>query len=126
MYAELESLTVQVGQLRRGAPGEGARTLGVDSAEKMDIEDEEYEQEARTLREEALGEAGVAALDLKTLPEGWYDDRRDMFERGTRELAALAGMVNSSEEAGNAAKGPSLTETVGRVQRAKTVAMEFD
>ncbi|KIW69009.1 hypothetical protein PV04_04913 [Phialophora macrospora] len=127
LYAELESLTVQVGQLRRLAPKQGAEVLGQLSNEIMREEDEEFEREIAKLKHEVAENDGTGALPLNPLPDGWFQDRRAMYERGTNELAALAGLAGPREDASaSTGNGPSLTETVGRVQRARTVAMEFE
>ncbi|KAJ9603600.1 hypothetical protein H2200_011786 [Cladophialophora chaetospira] len=128
MYAELESLTVQVGQLRRTAPGKGADMMRQLLGERMKVEDEQFEKEIDQLRKEAANQEEREVLKLKALPDEWFEDRQKMYERGTSELSALAGLAGSGEQ--NVATAtqhrPSLTETVGRVQRARTVAMEFE
>jgi kinetochor protein Mis14/NSL1 len=127
LYAELESLTVHVGQLRRVAPKQGAEAFGRHYNEIMEGEDEEFEREVATLKQDAAESDGIGVLTLNPLPDGWFEDRRVMYERGTNELAALAGLANRREDASvSTGNGPSLTETVGRVQRARTVAMEFE
>ena len=129
MYAELESLTVQVGQLRRTAPAQGARNIGQLLSESMELEDAEHEEEVTALNEKTASKQDrKGPLDLKELPEEWFADRRALYERGTNDLAALAGLAGLGEEGGASAaeRGPSLTETVGKVQRARTVAMEFE
>ncbi|EXJ60217.1 hypothetical protein A1O7_04369 [Cladophialophora yegresii CBS 114405] len=133
MYAELESLTVQVGQLRREAPRHGAEAFGRLCSETMEGEGEAFEKVIAALKQEAT-ESGSDdrvgdVLKLNPLPEGWFEDRRTMYERGTNQLAAFAGLAGQrgdGSRTGSAVKGPSLTETVGRVQRARTVAMEFE
>jgi kinetochor protein Mis14/NSL1 len=120
MYAELESLTVQVGNLRRTAPREGAEAYRNLLAETMRGDDDEFEREVRRIKEDAEKEGGKDVLKLKGLDDGWMQDRKEMFERGVKDLAGLAGL------SGSEGKGSSLTETVGRVQRAQTVAMEFE
>ncbi|ETI24956.1 hypothetical protein G647_04326 [Cladophialophora carrionii CBS 160.54] len=133
MYAELESLTVQVGQLRRRAPKHGAEAFGRLCNEIIGGEDEHFERAVAASKQEAAAAEsdGVGVLKLNPLPDGWFEDRRAMYERGTNGLAALAGLagrrVDGSASASiSAGNGPSLTETVGRVQRARTVAMEFE
>ena len=100
MYAELESLTVQVGTLRRMAPKQGAERLGELLSEDMEKEDAEFQRELDALKEEGTTGAETnlegGALRLKPLPVGWYEDRKGMYERGTNELAALAGLSGRS------------------------------
>ena len=130
-YAELEALTVQVGQLRRTAPGQGAQNLGQLLTESVESEDAEFEKEFSAIKEEAAAQHDEdrAILQIEPPSKEWFTDRREMYERGRNELAALAGLGSGSEEAGDASavqRGPGLTETVGRLQRARTVAMEFE
>jgi kinetochor protein Mis14/NSL1 len=127
MYREVENLTVQVGQLRRDAPKQGAAAWARLIAETIEQEDTEAEKELHALREEAVRRGQEAALQLKPLPDGWFEDRKTLFQMGRNELAALAGLANDARtDTEPMPEVPSLTETVGRVQRAKTVAMEFD
>jgi hypothetical protein len=64
------------------------------------------------------------------LREGWRDDVRVSYERGVDELVRLSGFkTHNGSVSGNGndnGRGGSLTETVGKVQRARTVALEFD
>jgi hypothetical protein len=128
MYAELEALTVQVGQLRRTAPGQGAKELGQRLAESMESEDAEFDREMAALKQEAAGQGGKegSALQLQALSDEWFADRKEMYEHGMRDLTALVGAASEETMASAAQRGPSLTETVGRVQRARTVALEFE
>ncbi|KAL2045880.1 hypothetical protein ABVK25_011983 [Lepraria finkii] len=77
-------------------------------------------------------------LNLQTMREGYHEDLRQTYEQGVTELARLAGSgktTSTSTSASGSAAGTSagaagasmtLTETVGKVQRARTVAMEFE
>lgn len=129
MYGELETLTAQVSRLRRTAPRQGASAF--QEAFAMDIanDDAAFEAQMAEIREKAAT-ADQNPLGLKAQRDGWDDDIKAMYERGTNGLAGLAGLgtTNTSDPAvGNsAAKGASLTETVGKVHRARTVAMEFE
>ena len=83
-------------------------------------EDERWEAELEEVRE---GEGEVPGWEV-----GWVrEDVKRGYEIATQELGRLVGVnVNGDEAAQVAGKGGSLTETVGRVQRARAVAMEFD
>ena len=131
MYAELEGLTVQVGQLRRTAPGQGAQSLGQLLSESMETDDNSFEQDMAALNDEAADRVTGGPLQLNSLPEEWFAERKVMYERGMNELSDLAGfgpptMGERSEASTVQRRGASLTETVGKVQRARTVAMEFE
>lgn len=135
LYAELESLTSEVGKLRRTAPKQGAETTGDLLREILGNDDVQFEREMEAIKAE--GTATVQATDgggilkLQPLSDAWFEERRMLYERGVSELGALAGLASTGagKVDGNtapAARGPSLTETVGRAQRARTVAMELD
>ena len=123
LYGELEALTAQVSKLRRTAPKQGAEQFRDALMAELVGDDEQYEMEMAKLREREEG-SGNGSLKLKALRDGWQEDVQAMYERGTGELAVLAGLPASDSATGSS--GTSLTETVGKVQRARTVAMEFE
>ncbi|OAL30404.1 hypothetical protein AYO22_01602 [Fonsecaea multimorphosa] len=130
LYGELETLTTQVSKLRRTAPAQGAETLAKRLREEMEADDLEFEKRMAKLRG-ADAAANDDILKLKPLiREGWFDDVNAMYERGTNELAALAGIKGAQAQGEEAdhqrVYGASLTETLGKIQRARTVAMEFE
>ncbi|EHY58593.1 hypothetical protein HRR83_007318 [Exophiala dermatitidis] len=131
LYGELEALTAQVSKLRRVAPKQGATAYA--DALMARIAEDEAEFEARVAAIRGEKQSVPAEWELKPPPstarEGWSDDVKEMYERATGQLASLAGLVTAANEAeSTVAQGgqPSLTETVGKVQRATTVAMEFE
>ncbi|OAL22700.1 hypothetical protein AYO20_11152 [Fonsecaea nubica] len=125
LYGELETLTTQVSNLRRTAPAQGAEMLAKRLKEEMESDDMEFERQITSSGEAHAGGDG-GGLKFKPPRDGWFDDVHAMYDRGTSELAALAG-VNKAEDAADAqVYGASLTETLGKVQRARTVAMEFE
>jgi kinetochor protein Mis14/NSL1 len=122
LYGELEALTTQVSNLRRTAPGAAAERYNRALLEAL-----EEDQRVFEVRKEAVvdrrGEDGKneGVLKLDDMREGWQEDVAEMYERGLGELRRLGGYGGSAEEGSG-----SLTETVGRVQRAKMVAMELE
>lgn len=118
LHAELEALTTQVSKLRRDAPQRAARMYGEGLGEAMQRDEQVFEgAAART--EQRGGEAG---LELEPMAEGWQGEASATYERGLGELRRLGGMGGS----GGGAEEGSLTETVGKVQRARVVAMELE
>ncbi|KAG9790863.1 hypothetical protein KCU88_g1196, partial [Aureobasidium melanogenum] len=130
LYGELEALTAQVSKLRRVAPKQGATAYA--DALMARIAEDEAEFEARVAAIRGEKQSVPAQWELKPPPstarEGWSDDVKEMYERATGQLASLAGLLTAAKEAESASRSeePSLTETVGKVQRATTVAMEFE
>lgn len=126
LYGELEALTAQVSRLRRTAPKQGSDGLRDKLAEEMVKEQAGFEAQVAALREGAT-DAGAANLDLQPVRDGWHDDVKAMYERGTGGLAALAGLhPGGTDTSLPLHHGSSLTETMGKVQRGRTVAMEFE
>jgi len=124
LYAELEALTAQVSRLRREAPQKGAALFEQSLRKAIDADEEEMEgQMEETRRRWDGGESHQQLPMLDGAREDWLEDAKDMYERGVQALARLAGLAGETE-AGRG--GSSLTETVGKVQRARTVAMEFE
>ncbi|KAK5446472.1 hypothetical protein LTS15_009811 [Exophiala xenobiotica] len=123
LYGELEALTAQVSKLRRTAPKQGAEQFRDALMAELADDEEQYAVEMAKLRERDEGSRD-GKLKLKPLRDGWHEDVQAMYERGTGELAVLAGLPASESATGSG--GTSLTETVGKVQRARTVAMEFE
>ena len=125
LYAELERETLAVSQLRRTAPAEGARAGGEALLTRIKEDGEKGPRE--------IGE-GEAELKLEALPDGWREDVAEMYEHGLGDLRRLAGAAGAGDtlrrgrvgEDGITWAGGSLTETVGKVQRARDVAMEFE
>jgi kinetochor protein Mis14/NSL1 len=124
LYGELETLTAQVSRLRRTAPKQGTDTFRDRLTSELAGDEAEFGTQMAAARDKATG----AKLNLHPLREGWHQDVRATYERGTAELAALAGFPTEDNTAAPSPPqpGPSLTETVGKVQRARTVAMEFE
>lgn len=126
LYGDLELLTSQVSRLRRTAPAQGANAYAMALRAEIDKDEAEYESSARhdiPGRDDARN-----LLGLKPLRDGWQDDVQAVYARGVEELARLAGVKNASEDTGTEGwrAGSSLTGTVGKVERARTVAMEFE
>ena len=80
------------------------------------------------LRNQQQNEQTEDVLKLNEPRVGYYEDMHATYSRGVEELARLAGVGNKDGggQAGQGRGGGSLTETVGKVQRARTVAMEFE
>jgi kinetochor protein Mis14/NSL1 len=122
LYGELEALTTQVSNLRRTAPGAAAERYNRALLEAL-----EEDQRAFKARKEEMvdrrGEDGrnEGVLKLDDMREGWQEDVAEMYERGLGELRRLGVHGGSAEEGSG-----SLTETVGKAQRAKVVAMELE
>ena len=75
-------------------------------------------------REEVIADEEWKGLGMEvSTREGRWEDVKGGYENAAQELGSLVG---SKSHGGEVAQGGSLTETVGRVQRARTVAMEFD
>jgi len=123
LYGELEALTAQVSKLRRTAPLQASSDFRNALVAELAHDDERYNQDMTKIQENAVSEKD-GPLKLKPLRDGWHDDVQAMYERGIGELAVLSGLATAA--AGNGQGGASLTETVGKVQRARTVAMEFE
>ena len=134
LYGELEALTAQVSKLRREAPSNGAQRCSEKLREQMQEEEEDFEREMQSLREqqevEQKGQGKQEdVLRLEKPRQGYHEDMRDTYARGVEDLARLAGVGSRYDSAGVSSAGQaggSLTETVGKVQRARTVAMEFE
>lgn len=114
LHAEVEALTSQVSNLRRTNPRAGAEGYETQLQEVVEEDQQVYESQ----REEAQTQA-ERILELKALP----GDVPEMYERGLSGLAGLSGLNRSlqAEE-----KKSSLTETVGKVQRARRVVGELE
>ncbi|KIV82258.1 hypothetical protein PV11_04381 [Exophiala sideris] len=123
LYGELEALTAQVSKLRRTAPKHGADAYRDALMAELASADADHDAQMMALGENA-GAINNGVLTLKLQREGWRDDVKAVYEHGVSELAVLAGLA--AEQDGSTPCGASLTETVGKVQRARTVAMEFE
>jgi kinetochor protein Mis14/NSL1 len=129
LYAELESLTTQVSRLRRTAPRQAAEAYaGLLEAVLAGAEKTKEEEEfAAAAAAAATGEEKVLKLD--PVSDEWQEDVATVYGRGVGELVRLSGLAGGGDGSGNGegsggGRG-SLTETVGRVQRAKMVALEL-
>ncbi|KAK5061022.1 hypothetical protein LTR84_007563 [Exophiala bonariae] len=129
LYGELEGLTAQVSRLRRTTPKQGAGAFQEALAADIASDDAAFEAQMSAIRERAAT-ADQNPLGLRAQRDGWDDDVKVMYERGTNGLAGLAGLgtasTNDTSAGTSIANGASLTETVGKVQRARNVAMEFE
>ncbi|ERF70766.1 hypothetical protein EPUS_05118 [Endocarpon pusillum Z07020] len=125
LYAELERETLAVSQLRRTAPAEGARMVG--EALLRSIKEDEERNHTESFSD---GQGAEGRLKLDPLPEGWREETAEMYERGLADLRRLAGGLGSAGARDTSSlrspEGGSLTETVGKVQRARDVTMEFE
>ncbi|KIV96260.1 hypothetical protein PV10_00145 [Exophiala mesophila] len=134
LYGELELLTAQVSKLRRTAPAQGANAYAMALRAETDKDEAEYEAQRDSTdtgpsKNEMLNQNDVwNVLGLKPLRNGWQDDVQTNYSRAVGELAGLAGVKNDPETTATERwrAGPSLTGTVGKVERARTVAMEFE
>ena len=84
------------------------------------------EEEEKKMQEDVGGGNGdVGGLRLDGVREDWEEDVAAVYERGVGELRRLGRLGAVSGDEDRSRKG-SLTETVGRVQRAKMVALELE
>lgn len=118
LHAELELLTAQVSKLRREAPRASAEAYAARLEAAMKQDDENWTADQQKIQDQVHD-----GLQLEALRDNWNDDVREMYEHGVNQLAVLSGLVQSSEKGEDTT---SITETVGKVQRARTVAMEFE
>lgn len=121
LYAEVESLTAQVSRLRRTAPREAAeRYAGVLGAA--------LEEDGKRKEEfgDGDGDGDGGGLRLDEVREAWEEDVAAVYERGVGELRRLGGLAGGDGGGGEGSVSGSLTETVGRVQRAKMAALELE
>lgn len=120
LHGELENLTKQVSQLRRNAPKDAAENYAQTLEAAMEQEEQIWEAE-----QEQLHNQSHKGLQLTSTREGWNEDVRDVYTRGVQSLAVLSG-ISQKTGSNDLANVASLTETVGRAQRARGVAMEFE
>ena len=118
LYSELEALTAQVSKLRREAPKQGAEGYAEVLRREMGKDEERWVERMEDVKREGEKERGV---ELEAMRDGWYEDVKEVYEKGVGELGRIAGLGQADGQGGG-----SLTETVGKVQRARTVAMEFE
>ena len=136
LYAELESLTTSVSKLRRTAPQKAAAAYNTALMQKIEEETKPVEPNAEDRRKKkrklshAHPEADEdiahcasqdeAPLKLEKVDEKWNEDVARIYEVGVSGLRRLGGLDKSD------GGGCSLTETVGKAQRAKMVAEEIE
>lgn len=149
LYAESERLSAQVAGLRRRAPREGAEGMGrrvretvgkeVEGAAAPDEEDGDVAMGNVGDDGEGLTLDGVG-VDVGVGGDDWQREVEAMYERGLDELAVLSGLhldLDRGREGriagsgrgrgtGTARSQMSLTETVGKVQRAGAVVGELE
>lgn len=120
LYAQLESLTTTVAQLRRDTPARAAREYG-DQLKKALLEDDQEEEE----QEVAVNGGGEMDWDLH-IPLGteeeaqrWKDGEvAQVYEDALRTLLRLQG-EEEIEEMGDGPDGDgALATTVGKAERA--------
>jgi hypothetical protein len=123
LYGELEALTTQVSNLRRTGPGAAAERYNRALLEALEEDQRAFEARKEKVVMDRRGGDGRSegVLKLDDMREGWQEDVAEMYERGLGELRRLGGHGRSAEEGSG-----SLTETVGKAQRAKVVAMELE
>jgi len=118
LYEEVESLTAQVASLRRETPKAAAERYTTALQSAMAKEEESWEAEQKRLRTQMY-----PGLEFSGVRQGWNEDVRGMYEKGVGDLAVLSGVVGKSDGRPGVA---SLTETVGKAERARAVAGEFE
>lgn len=122
LYEEVEALTGQVATLRRETPKDAAERY-VGALEGAMAQEEEAWQAQQTRVQGQIH----PGLEFNGVRPGWNEDVRGVYERGVGELAVLSGaMGGSGSKDGRDGVGSSLTETVGKAERARTVAGEFE
>ena len=130
LYSELESLTSTVSNLRRTNPRSGAENYLSALSNTLEADESVHHtklQEAQQIPSQNLLNTQKIEADTPIL-----------YERGISELAGLSGLVSKTKTA-TAAEGEaggrkrkqdnssiSLTETVGKVQRARRVVGELE
>ena len=118
LHGELESLTSQVSKLRREAPKSSADAYTSHLEAALAHDEEEWRNEQARLQHQTY-----TGLELDPMRNGWNEDVRNMYEQGVGDLAVLSGVTQDKIGRGDV---KSLTETVGKVQRARNVASEFE
>lgn len=146
LYAQLESLTTTVAQLRRDAPRRAARDYAAQLTQLLNDEDEDFEKELDDLDEDGAEQAGKDGMDVDTeigstqrvsrrrpdpswkldVPLGtdeeterWRSgDMADVYEDALRTLQRLQGEGENVE----AGEGNALATTVGKAERAARAA----
>ena len=122
LHGELESLTAQVSKLRREAPRQSAETYTSRLEAVLARDEEEWDRQEEEAR---IQNQNHPSLELDTMRDGWNEDVRSVYERGVGDLAVLSG-ISQKQDGKAGADVASLTETVGRAQRARNVAGEFE
>ncbi|KAL9107125.1 MAG: hypothetical protein Q9227_007905 [Pyrenula ochraceoflavens] len=128
LYGELEGLTGKVAGLRREAV---KRAAGRDGEELGRVVEEEGRDVGQAGEEGEEGEREGQVLKIVGVERGWNEEVGGMYERGLEGLGRLAGLTGNngdgrSSEERERERGGSLTETVGRVQRAGNVVREIE
>lgn len=123
LYEEVEALTSQVATLRRETPRAAAERYNSALESAITAEEESWQEEQRRVQEKK--EAG---LTFNGVRDGWNEDVKGVYERGVGDLAVLSGVMggNNQGRVGQRSGGASLTETVGKAERARAVAGEFE
>lgn len=118
LYEEVESLTAQVASLRREAPKSAAQSY-ISALESALSKDEEmWDLEQKRLEDEK-----PTGLSLETMRHDWNQDIRNVYNQGVNDLAILNGIAGESANTRGVA---GLTETVGKLERARNVAAELE
>ena len=134
LYAQLESLTTTVAQLRRDAPAKAARDYtqvlkAAVNEDDNDLAEEEGEQDRMDVDESGhkttddRWRLGVS-LGSEKMAERWRDgEMADMYGEALKTLIRLQG-EDADVDAGSAGGGttPGLATTVGKVERAERAA----
>lgn len=118
LYEEVESLTAQVASLRRETPKAAAERYVSTMQDAIMQEEQAWEAEQKKLQGQSY-----PGLTFNGVGRGWNEDVRSVYERGVGDLAVLSGVMGKS--GGREGVG-SLTETVGKAERARGVAAEFE
>lgn len=79
--------------------------------EMWDVEQKRLQSETHT------------GLELGAVRPGWNEDVKSVYEKGVGDLAILSGVAGKSGARPGVA---GLTETVGKAERARNVAAEFE
>lgn len=118
LYEEVESLTAQVASLRRETPKAAAERYTSDLEIAMAQDEKMWDVEQKRMQSQTY-----TGLELSAVRPGWNEDVKSVYEKGVGDLAILSGIAGKSGARPGVA---SLTETVGKAERARNVAAEFE